>query len=68
MTTHFEKIIKCFLLKTYFSIASLCQLVDTLKRFGYFRRIGGLQEVPHLSTFSRVGKWGQEQGFSVFNA
>ncbi|WP_235356925.1 hypothetical protein [Bacillus alveayuensis] len=33
------------------------QLVDTLDRFGYFRRICGLKEVPHFSTFSWAGKW-----------
>ena len=63
-----KSLLKCFFLKTYFSIDSLRQLVDTLNRFGYFRRICGLKEVPHLSTFSRAGKWFQEQGFSAFNA
>ncbi len=57
-----------FLLKTYFSIDSLRQLVELLDRFGYFRRICGFKEVPHLSTFSRAGKWFQKQGFSYFNA
>lgn len=63
-----KSLLKCFFLKTYFSIGSLRQLVDTLDRFGYFRRICGLKEVPHLSTFSRAGKWFQEQEFSCFNA
>nr|WP_244463810.1 transposase [Anoxybacillus ayderensis] len=48
--------LKCFFVKTYFSIDSLCQLVDILNRFGYFRHICGLKEIPHLSTFSRAGK------------
>jgi hypothetical protein len=63
-----KSLLKCFFLKTYFSIDSLRQLVDTLDRFGYLRWICGLKEVPHLSTFSRAGKWFREQGFSVFNA
>ncbi|MBB3907322.1 MULTISPECIES: transposase [Anoxybacillaceae] len=63
-----KSLLKCFFLKTYFSIDSLRQLVETLDRFGYFRRICGLKEVPHLSTFSRAGKWFREQGFSTFNA
>jgi hypothetical protein len=63
-----KSLLKCFFLKTYFSIDSLRQLVNTLDRFGYFRRICGLHEVPHLSTFSRARKWFREQGFSVFNA
>nr|WP_225434241.1 transposase [Peribacillus tepidiphilus] len=54
--------------KNLFSINSLRQLVDTLNRFRYFWRICGLKEVPHLSTFSRAGKWFREQGFSVFTA
>nr|WP_228485557.1 transposase [Anoxybacillus caldiproteolyticus] len=41
-----------FFLKAYVSIDSLRQLVHILRQFGYFRRICGLQEVPHLSTFS----------------
>jgi hypothetical protein len=63
-----KSLLKCFFLKTYFSIDSLRQLVNTLERFGYFRRICGLKEVPYLFTFSRAGKWFQEQGFSAFNA
>jgi hypothetical protein len=63
-----KSLLKCFFLKTYFSIDSLRQLVETLDRFGYFRRICGLKEVPHLSTFSRASTWFQEQGFSAFNA
>ncbi len=63
-----KSLLKCFFLKTYFSINSLPQLVDILDRFGYFRRICGFNEVPHLSTFSRAGKWFREQGFSVFNS
>jgi hypothetical protein len=59
--------IKCFFLKTYFSIDSLRQLVKILRRFGYFRRICRLQEPPHLPTFSRASKWFQEQGFSTFH-
>jgi hypothetical protein len=51
-----KSLLKCFFIKTYFSIDSLRQLVNTLNRFGYFRRIFGLREVPHLSTFSRTGK------------
>jgi Transposase domain (DUF772) len=62
-----KSLLKCFFLKTYFSIHSLRQLVNTLDRFSYFGRICGLREVPHLSTFSRAGKWFQEQGFSAFN-
>nr|WP_235356923.1 hypothetical protein [Bacillus alveayuensis] len=31
--------------------------MDTLDRFNYFRWICGLKEVPHLSMFSRGGKW-----------
>ncbi len=57
-----KSLLKCFFLKTCFSMDSLGQLVDTLNRFGYFRQICGLQEVPHLSTFSRAGKWFREQG------
>ncbi|MGG3738366.1 transposase [Aeribacillus pallidus] len=38
--------LKCFFLKSYFSIDSLRQLVETLDRFGYFQRICGLKEVP----------------------
>jgi hypothetical protein len=34
-----KSLLKCFFLKTYFSIDSLRHLVDTLDRFGYFRRI-----------------------------
>jgi IS5 family transposase len=60
--------LKRFILKTYFSIDSLRQFINTLDRFGYFRQICGLKEVPHLSTFSRAGKWFREQGFSAFNA
>jgi hypothetical protein len=63
-----KSLLKCFFLKTYFSIDSLRHLVHTLDRFGYFRRICGLKEVPHLSTFSRADKWFRRQGFSVFNA
>jgi hypothetical protein len=63
-----KSLLKCFFLKTYFSIDSLRQLVHTLDRFGYFRRICELKEVPHLSTFSRASTWFQEQGFSAFNA
>ncbi|WP_420864988.1 transposase [Anoxybacillus ayderensis] len=51
-----KSLLKCFFVKTYFSIDSLCQLVDILNRFGYFRHICGLKEIPHLSTFSRAGK------------
>ncbi|SFA54190.1 Transposase domain [Anoxybacillus pushchinoensis] len=51
-----KSLLKCFFLKTYFSIDSLRQLVDTLDRFGYFRWICGPKKVPHLSTFSRAGK------------
>jgi Transposase domain (DUF772) len=69
VTADFEKsLLKCFFLKIYFSIDSLRQLVNTLDRLGYFRRICGLKEVPHLSTFSRASTWFQEQGFSAFNA
>jgi hypothetical protein len=63
-----KSLLKCFFLKTYFSIDSLRQLVELLHRFGYFRRICGLREIPHLSTFSCTGKWFREQGFSAFNA
>ena len=63
-----RSLLKCFFLKTYFSIGSLRQLVNILERFGCFRRVCGLQEVPPLSTFSRAGKWFREQGCSAFNA
>jgi len=63
-----KSLLKCFFLRTYFSIGSLRQLVNILERFGCFRRVCGLQEIPHLSTFARAGKWFREQGFSVFNA
>jgi transposase len=63
-----KSLLKCFFLKTYFSIDSLRQLVELLHRFGYFRRICGLREIPHLSTFSRADKWFREQGFSTFDA
>ncbi len=62
-----KALVKCFFLKTYFAIDSLRQLVNILHRFGYFRRICGLLEVPHLSTFSRASQWFQEQGFSDLN-
>ncbi|ODA15007.1 transposase [Geobacillus thermoleovorans] len=63
-----KALLKCFFLKTYFAMDSLRQLVNILHRFGYFRRICGLLEVPHLSTFSRASQWFQEQGFSDLNA
>ncbi|MGG3823589.1 transposase [Geobacillus thermodenitrificans] len=63
-----KALLKCFFLKTYFAIDSLRQLVNILRRFGYFRRICGLSKVLHLSTFSRASPWFQEQGFSDFNA
>jgi hypothetical protein len=60
-----KSLLKCFFIKNLFSLR---QLVKTLKRFGCFRRICGLKEVPHLSMFSRASTWFQEQGFSDFNA
>jgi hypothetical protein len=60
-----KSLLKCFFLKTYFAIDSLRQLVNILHRFSYFRRMGGLLEVPHLS---RASRWFQEQGFSDLNA
>ncbi|WP_244374819.1 MULTISPECIES: transposase [Anoxybacillus] len=59
--------LQCFFLKTYFAIDSLWELVRLLRRFGYFRRICGLSEVPHVSMFSRASHWFQEQGFSKFH-
>lgn len=61
-------LLKCVFLKSYFAIDSLRELVRTLQQFGYFRRICGLSDVPHVSTFSRVSQWFQEQGFSEFHA
>jgi transposase len=61
-------LLKCFFLKTYFSVNSLRQLIELLDRFFYFRRICGLRVIPYLSTFSRTGKRFREQGFSAFNA
>ncbi|MGG2973600.1 transposase [Geobacillus stearothermophilus] len=46
---------------------SLRELVRILQRFAYFRRICGLSEVPHVSTFSRTSQWFQEQGGSEFH-
>jgi len=63
-----KSLLKCFFFKTYFSIDSLHQLVNIFERFECFRRVCGLQEIPHLSMFVRAGKWFREQGFSVFNA
>jgi Transposase domain (DUF772) len=61
-----KSLLKCFFLKTYFSIDSLRQLVDTFDRIVYFQRICGLKAFPHLSTFSHASKcFIQEQGFSV---
>nr|WP_228485551.1 hypothetical protein [Anoxybacillus caldiproteolyticus] len=54
------------MLKTYFSIVSLRQLVDTLNRFGYFRRICGLQEVPHLSYVFACREMGSRTRFFRF--
>ncbi|ABO68780.1 IS982 family transposase (plasmid) [Geobacillus thermodenitrificans NG80-2] len=63
-----KSLLKCFFLKTYFSIDSLRKLVRILQRFRCFQRACGLGEVPHLSTFSRAAKWFREQGFPVFHA
>jgi hypothetical protein len=63
-----KSLLKCFFLKTYFSIDSLRKLVRILQRFRCFQRACGLSEVPHLSTFSRAAKWFREQGFPVFDA
>jgi transposase len=51
-----KSLLKCFFLKTYFSIDSLRQLLKLLLGFDYFRRLCGLKETPHLSTFSRASK------------
>nr|WP_278342925.1 transposase [Parageobacillus thermoglucosidasius] len=63
-----KSLLKCFFLKTFFSIDSLRKLVRILQRFRCFQRACGLGEVPHLSTFSRAAKWFKEQGFPVFHA
>jgi len=63
-----KPLLKCFFLKTYFSIDSLHQHVNGLERFGCSRRMCGLQGILHLLTFSRAGKWFREQGFSVFSS
>jgi Transposase domain (DUF772) len=56
-------VLKKALLK-FFVIDSLRKLANILDRFDYFRWICGLLEVPHLSLFSRVSQWLQEQRFS----
>lgn len=63
-----KSLLKCFFLKTYFSMDSLRKLVRVPQRSRCFQRVCGLGEVPHLSTFSRAAKWFREQGFSVFHA
>jgi hypothetical protein len=61
-----KSLLKCFFLKTYFSIDSLRKLVRILQRFRCFQRACGFSKVSHLSTFFRAAKWFREQGFPVF--
>ncbi|MED4974618.1 transposase [Geobacillus thermoleovorans] len=63
-----KSLLKCFFLKTYFSIDSLRKLVHILRRFCCFQRVCGLSEIPPLSTFSHAAKRFREQGFLVFHA
>lgn len=63
-----KSLLKCLFLKPYFAIDFLRELVRILERFGYFRRICGLSDVPHVSTFFRASQLFEEQEFSEFHA
>ncbi|MCG3083138.1 MULTISPECIES: transposase [unclassified Anoxybacillus] len=47
-----KALLKCFFLKTYFSIDSFRKLVRILQRFRCFQRACRLVRIPYLSTFS----------------
>ncbi|WP_052947392.1 transposase [Aneurinibacillus tyrosinisolvens] len=59
--------LKFFINKTHFGIASLRKLVSFLRNYPYWCWIAGLPSVPHLSTFSRAATWWRTEGFSLLH-
>ncbi|WP_422665485.1 ATP-binding protein [Aneurinibacillus thermoaerophilus] len=60
--------LKCFIIKTDFGIASLQKLVRFLSSYPYWCWIVGLPYVPHLSTFSRAATWWRTEVFFLHTA